>query len=149
MNKDVIDPLFYTPVKHKPAIEKPEDAAPAGKDKTIYLDSSFESEPVLDHTFEDSELSDTTEYGYGMWVRYLSTYPEKHSMDPNQFYFLSRLTQNRAYYDFRRFGDRTLAIWLLRNIFVFTTYDAESREKNLDKNIVKVTAELETKWYFV
>lgn len=104
---------------------------------------------MLEYEFDDQELEDPTEYGYGSWLRYLSTYPEKHTMDPDQFYFISRLTQNRVFYDFRKFGDRTLGIWLIRNIFVFATYDYESDNKNLDSNIIKVNTDLEGKWLFV
>lgn len=103
----------------------------------------------MEHEFDDQELEDTSEYGFGTWLRYLSTYPEPHTMDPTQFYFVARLTQNRVYSDYRKFGDRTLAVWLLRNVFVFTTYDYESNEKNLDKNIIKINADIEGKWYFL
>lgn len=43
--------------------------------KSVFLDSSFESEPALEHTFENEDLVDTSEYGYGSWLRYLSGYP--------------------------------------------------------------------------
>jgi hypothetical protein len=70
-------------------------------------------------------------------------------MDPNQFYFIARLTQNRVFYDYKKFGDRTLAVWVLRNIFVFTTYDYEAKDKNLDKNIIKINRDIEGKWFFL
>jgi hypothetical protein len=70
-------------------------------------------------------------------------------MEPDKFYFISRLTQNRVYYDFRKFGDRTLGIWLLRNVFIFATYDYESDNKNMDKNVIKLNSEIEGKWLFV
>jgi hypothetical protein len=54
-----------------------------------------------------------------------------------------------VFYDYKKFGDRTLAIWVLRNIFVFTTYDYEQREKNLDRNIIKITRDIEGRWLFV
>lgn len=59
------------------------------------------------------------------------------------------MTQNRVFYDYRKYGDRTLGVWLLRNIFVFTTYDLVSRNKNMDKNIIKLNSELEGRWYYL
>jgi hypothetical protein len=75
-----VDPTYFVPGKTKKEETKQKDEE---ETKSTYLDSSFESEPVLEYEFDDQELEDPTEYGYGSWVRYLSTYPEKHTMDPD------------------------------------------------------------------
>ena len=54
---------------------------------------------------------DTSEYGFGFWLRYLTRYPTemfKGLEDP--WYFIARLTKNNPTGN-NNFGDRMLAIW--------------------------------------
>jgi hypothetical protein len=87
-------------------------------------------------------LQDVSEYGYGMWVRYSSTYPAEH-VQSEEYYFLSRLTTNSEFQDFQRYGDRTLAVFVVRNVFVFATYDFAKKQKNLFENKVEVDSNID------
>jgi hypothetical protein len=51
------------------------------------------------------------EYGYGFWIRFLTTYPKRLLDGKNApWYFLARLARNDPYNDIDM-GDRMLAIW--------------------------------------
>jgi hypothetical protein len=51
------------------------------------------------------------EYGYGFWMRFLTTYPVRLENGKNApWYFLARLTKNTPYDDIGM-GDRMLAMW--------------------------------------
>jgi hypothetical protein len=51
------------------------------------------------------------EYGYGFWMRFLTTYPTRLWAGKNApWYFLARLTVNNPFGD-AGFGDRLLAMW--------------------------------------
>ncbi len=51
------------------------------------------------------------EYGYGFWMRFLTTYPKRLINGKNgPWYFVARLTSNKPYDDIGM-GDRLLAIW--------------------------------------
>jgi hypothetical protein len=51
------------------------------------------------------------EYGYGFWMRFLTTYPTRLWAGKNApWYFVARLTINESFGD-AGFGDRLLAIW--------------------------------------
>ena len=66
-------------------------------------------------------------------------------MSSDKLFFVARLTQNRAYSDLKHSGDRTLAIWLNNNSWLFNTYDGQ---KNIAK-FVNHTENIENIWYFV
>ena len=70
-------------------------------------------------------------------------------MKPDTYHFLSRLTSNCDYEDFARYGDRTLAIFLVDNIFVFATYDFKEKKKNLANNLIILNEDIESMWYFI
>lgn len=81
----------------------------------------------------EGKLDGVTEYGYGLWTRYLTKYPDnlpKGMTEP--WYFLSRLTVNEPY-DNIRMGDRTLAIWLGRGQYTFITNDQKTNNPNVVK----------------
>ena len=59
------------------------------------------------------------------------------------------MTSNKEHEDFVKYGDRTLAIFLLDNIFVFATYDFSKKEKNLANNLVILNEDIESMWYFI
>lgn len=79
-------------------------------DKT--LDSSFDdSDPVFDEDSDRDDVENVVEYGYGFWLRFLTTYPKRLPNGKNApWYFVSRLTTNIPYNDIEM-GDRILAIW--------------------------------------
>lgn len=51
------------------------------------------------------------------------------------FMGLSRLTTNDNFGDITNLGDRTLAIWVGRGYYYFTTYDINSRNSDVHVNI--------------
>jgi hypothetical protein len=56
-------------------------------------------------------LDDVREYGYGFWMRYLTTYPVRLvSGKKDPWYFVSRLTKNDPYGN-TALGDRMLAVF--------------------------------------
>jgi protein transport protein SEC24 len=83
---------------------------------TTFYESSFDGEAAADFEFEDEELQDASEYGYGFWLRYMSEYPKAYSMASKEYHFISRLTSNKQYQDFQKYGDRTLAIFLFGRV---------------------------------
>ena len=81
------------------------------KDDEIF-DSGATSKPAVDVNVPPENMSkDKSEYGYGFWFRFLTTYPDRLNPGKNApWYFLSRLTVNNPYSDIGM-GDRLLAIW--------------------------------------
>ena len=81
----------------------------AGPD--IILDSAIDGEAVGDVQLSGEELSDTSEYGYGFWTRFLTRYPTPlYNGLVEPWYFVSRMTDNYEYGD-DGMGDRVLAIF--------------------------------------
>lgn len=76
------------------------------------LPSTQEGIPVLVKEVPPGQLpSNIQEYGYGFWLRYLTTYPTRQWSGKNApSYFVARLTSNNPYGD-TDFGDRILAIF--------------------------------------
>jgi hypothetical protein len=61
--------------------------------------------------FKQDELEKLKEYGYGFWMRFLTTFPSRLENGKNApWYFVARLTKNVPYEDVGM-GDRMLAIW--------------------------------------
>jgi hypothetical protein len=87
------------------------------------LPSPFdEDKPVKEKEQEDA--ADLKEYGYGFWMRFLTTYPKRLLNGKNApWYFVARLTKNKPY-DNIRMGDRQLAIWQGQGYYHFTTCNA-------------------------
>jgi hypothetical protein len=81
-------------------------------DKDQKLPASQDGVAVLVKDVPTQELpTNLLEYGYGFWLRYLTTYPTRQWSGKNApFYFVSRLTSNNPNGD-KDFGDRILAIW--------------------------------------
>lgn len=76
------------------------------------LSVPFDGDSPFDKfTDTDGVPNKITEYGYGFWLRFLTTYPKRLWNGKNQaWYFVARLTRNQPYGD-AGMGDRTLAIW--------------------------------------
>ena len=89
---------------------KKDDAPlPDVPNKDVFANGFEQKEPVLDKQSPSENALE--EYGYGFWMRYLTTYPQRLIAGKNApWYFVSRLTWNKDY-DNIRMGDRALAIW--------------------------------------
>lgn len=81
-------------------------------------------------------------------MRYTSNEPKVHARKPETYYFLSRLTSNQEYKDLTYYGDRTLAVFIIENSFVFSTYDHYEKKKVKDQ-IVALNEDLDSMWYFI
>ncbi len=86
------------------------------------LDSAFDSDAAKVEELTDEKLPQVVnEYGYGFWMRFLTTYPKRLVSGKNApWYFVARLTRNVELDDLQ-FGDRLLAIFQGVNFYHFTT----------------------------
>lgn len=92
-------------------------------------------------------MKGVTEYGYGFWCRWLTRHPEVLlTGNTEPWYFISRLTVNEPY-DNVKYGDRTLAIWLGKEGYYFTTTDKKTSNPNVSANI-KYT-DIEGVWTYI
>jgi hypothetical protein len=87
------------------------------------------------------------EYGYGFWCKYLTAIP-KRILNKPAWIQLARLTINRDHKDMSKVGDRTLAIWIGRGYYHFTTYNLNNNVVNNVQN-VNYDYSLEGVWNFV
>lgn len=70
---------------------------------------------------KDKLPEDLNEYGYGYWLRFLTTYPKRMLVGKQApWYIVSRLTSNEKNGD-AGMGDRILAIWQGQGYYHFTT----------------------------
>lgn len=81
-------------------------------------------------------------------MRYAEHSTKEHAREEGEYYFLSRMTINEEYEDFSFYGDRTLAVFLYDNSFVFSTYDTSDKLKTKDKAVV-LNESMDGMWYFV
>jgi hypothetical protein len=73
--------------------------------------TAFNEQALFDTTLDKKSLVDSSEYGYGFWMRYLTRYPQVLTSGKNQpWYVVSRLTSNAEYKNVEM-GDRTLAVF--------------------------------------
>lgn len=74
-------------------------------------DSAIDSKPVAEEDYDQDDVEGSREYGYGFWMRFLTTYPKRLTSGKNApWYFVARLTKNVPVKD-GTIGDRMLAIW--------------------------------------
>lgn len=117
-NDDKDDPFGY--IEGEEEIKDDEEDRPdipdrkgkyESKDDEI-IDTSSSSKPAVEVEVPSDNLpEDVSEYGYGFWFRYLTTYPDRLNPGKNApWYFLARLTTNIPHADIAM-GDRILAIW--------------------------------------
>jgi hypothetical protein len=72
---------------------------------------STPKEPVSTVEINGKDLSDSSEYGFGFWMRFLTRYPTPfYEGKQAPWYFIARLTSNKPYANVN-FGDRTLGLW--------------------------------------
>ncbi|CAK81196.1 unnamed protein product (macronuclear) [Paramecium tetraurelia] len=142
------EPTQFQPPKHRASSGRVQEKKAIAVN-TKYFNSEFDGEPTQVFEFEDRALlQDASEYGYGYWVRFSEHSIKQHAREEGQFYFLSRMTTNEEYEDFTFYGDRTLAVFLYDNSFVFSTYDITTQSKTKDTNVV-LNENMDSVWYFV
>lgn len=134
----MIDPSKFVPYKHKP-IQRTDGVSYR---QSKFYDSEELGKGVYDEDYENKELQDAEEYGYGYWMR------AQGLMNREQYYFLSRMTTNKEFLDFQNYGDRTLSSWIFNTAFVFATYDYSSRIKNKFAQI-NLNEDITSRWYFL
>jgi hypothetical protein len=112
-------------LKEKPR-PKPEDRKDLiDDDDDEFMKTGGTTPAPVDKTVpEDKMPRDVSEYGYGFWFRFLTTYPERLLAGKNApWYFLARFTTNIPHSDIGM-GDRVLAIWQGQGYYHFTTCNA-------------------------
>ncbi len=85
---------------------------------------------------DDHKINGITEYGYGMWTRWVWNGPKSKLVNKPPWTALARLTINANYEgDARAYGDRTLAIWVGAGFYHFTTYGLAPESVNFWNNV--------------
>jgi hypothetical protein len=98
------------------------------------LDSGFDRKEAL-YEKNSEFFTPPSEYGYGFWLRFLSTFPSRlMNGKVAPWYFVSRLTSNIEYDDVKM-GDRLLAIWQGQGYYHFTTCNTATSSPNIVSNI--------------
>jgi hypothetical protein len=92
-------------------------------------------------------LEGVTEYGYGLWTRWLMTTPTR-VIEKQPWHQLIRLSNTRKYEDMSAFGNRVLAIWVGKGYYHFTTYDKKANKVNVWQN-VNYKDDLEGNWNYI
>lgn len=98
-------------------------------------ETSFDSEWVKEREFNERQISDASEYGFGLWVRYLHNIPEKSDGLANEWYHVARLTESYPLSDNSAPGDQTLAILLGRRSYRFGTYDVAEPSTSVTQDV--------------
>ncbi len=116
----------------------------------LAFDLSYDDEPHID-LFEDGSTPETNidginEYGYGFWFRYLTTRPKRLYSNKPAWMALARFTVNENNGDIG-IGDRTLAIFIGKGFYHFTTYNLRGQIPNVYEN-VNYGDQLEGVWTF-
>ncbi len=102
-------------------------------DFTLKDKSNIEIE--MEEGKNDFVINGLTEYGYGLWTRFLWNGNEKLVTKPD-WMGLTRLTLNKDYSgDAKKLGDRTLAIWVGRGFYHFTSYSIDPSNVNIFNNV--------------
>jgi hypothetical protein len=100
--------------------------------------TGYSPEELIDVTIQENEetnINGITEYGYGIWTRFVWNGPAKLVNKP-AWMALARLTIQPEYQgDARQHGDRTLAIWVGAGYYHFTTYGIAPANVNWWKNL--------------
>lgn len=112
---------FYLGVKNFTVPKNPNPQVTA--QAQLYPSRSSGTSPIT-KTWGLTELSDTSEFGFGYWARALMTYPTRIWNLPDQYYLLSvfQVIPNSASVD--AMGQRSLAIFIANNNrFLLQTQD--------------------------
>ena len=85
--------------------------------------------------------------GFGFWSRDLTAAPKRLLKKPS-WMMLARFTVTKEYQDMKDLGDRTLAIFIGKGFYHFTTYNMNNNAVNNIQNIDYGSA-LEGVWNFI
>lgn len=103
-------PTPPTPTPPTPTPTPPTPSPVCQKGDETIVDAFYNKGAVADTKVPSEALKDTSEYGYGFWMRFLTRHPVYMDGKKAPWYFVSRLTRNNPYKNVEQ-GDRTLAIW--------------------------------------
>lgn len=86
--------------------------------------SAFDKPAVFEKEWTEKELSNVSEYGYGFWLKYLSTYPTSLPTGlAGDYFMVARMTSNKEINkdSVSIPGDRLLGTWMSNKAFIFGT----------------------------
>lgn len=111
-----------------------------------------DKEDLLVNEWEDGDTPETNidglmEYAYGFWFRYLTTYPTRMYQKP-AWLQLARFATNKEVEDAKSVGDRTLAIFIAKGYYHFTTYSLNGNKLSVGAD-VNYGDQLEGVWSFL
>ena len=112
------------------------------------LDAGFKGNDIARIDISEGDLEDSSEYGYGFWLRFLSKHPDQllNGLDKPK-YFVGRLTENVPYKDQQQ-GDRALATFFTAGGFVYSTYDSSTNKNVIDGTIEFSDPDVEGVWFY-
>jgi hypothetical protein len=112
------------------------------------IETAFNGKPIIDTQVEKNNLVDVTEYGYSLWLRYMTRYPVVMPNGKNSpWYTVARLTNKKLYTNVD-VGDRVLAVFLGQGFYQFTTNDVVSANPNIFRNVPFV-GDIEGQWIYI
>jgi hypothetical protein len=113
------------------------------------LDAAHNGASIAEIDIADEDLKDSSEYGYGFWLRFLTRYPVAHLDGLNKpYYFIARLTENVPNKNDKNLGDRTLATFFSQTSYHFATYNAKTNEPNVHGDI-EYPKDIEGVWNYL
>lgn len=92
----------------------------------------------LDQLSDGKTLVNGKAYGYGLWTRYLTTYPVRQLTGNNRkVNIIGLMTQNSPYTKGVNYGDRLLLLWMdgNSNAYQYTTYSTLTNKVTISSNI--------------
>jgi hypothetical protein len=93
------------------------------------------------------EVESATEYAVAMWTRWTHYLPTR-LLERSNFHQAFRLTTNRQYSDASDPGDRTLAAFVAKGYYSFSTYDLNTKEPNLEAKLPYASHFFKTEYLF-
>lgn len=93
------------------------------------------------------KLDGHTDYGYGFWAKFRLAHPIR-IIDKPAWQSIVRFTINQDHQDVKTVGDRTLANFLGRGFYHFSTYNLNNNAVNVIQNI-NYENSLEGVWNFI
>lgn len=97
---------------------------------------------------DETPIEDVKEYSIGMWTRYRFNGEAGKVLEKPDFMGIARMTINENNGDLTNLGDRTLAVFIGRGYYHFTTYDLITNDVNVNQNIDYDTF-LDNRWVYI